>query len=57
MQLPLSSQDEITVLDVYRLESQEISIDLSDGTSVTLTVSEILTLRNARPQGSEAVDQ
>ncbi len=54
MQGPMQSEDEVTILDVYRLESQEISVDFSDGTSMTLTVHEILALRAARPKGSDS---
>lgn len=53
----MQSENEVTVLDVYRLESQEISVDLSDGTSVTLTVQEILALRKARANTGESPDQ
>lgn len=54
MQNPVESKDELTILDVYRLESQEISIDFSDGTSMILTVQEILALRTARSEGSDS---
>lgn len=53
----MQSEDEVTILDVYRLESQEISVDLSDGTSVTLTVQEILALCEARVKTGEAPEQ
>ena len=53
----MQSEDEVTVLDVYRLESQEIAIDFSDGTSMTLTVQEILVLRDERSKLTQARDQ
>lgn len=52
----MQSEEEVTILDVYRLESQEISIDLSDGTAVTLTAQEILALRHARTMVGENLD-
>lgn len=52
----MQSEDEVTILDVYRLESQEIAIDFSDGTSMTLTVEEILALRDARKKIGESLD-
>ena len=44
----MQAEDEVTILDAYRLESQELSVEFSDGTSVTLTVQEIFALREAR---------
>ena len=53
----MQAEDEVTILDVYRLESQEISIDFSDGTSMTLTVQEIFALRSARDTAAPRADE
>ncbi len=53
----MQAEDEVTILDVYRLESQEISIDFSDGTSMTLTVEEIFALRDSRTKATPPVDK